>query len=108
MTPRKKLCLDGRGPQKLMRVPERKIACGWSSESAVDTGFPVEVGREEANHGHPEQQAGARVNGWRFHLLPARPHLGSGRGGHLFRRAAIVNRGLRVESKKEHQGAERD
>jgi hypothetical protein len=91
-----------------MQVPEREIACGWSSESAVDTRFPVEIWREEANHGHPEQQATARVNGWRFHLLPARPHLGSGGWSYLRPRAAIVNRGLRVEGKKEHQGAERD
>lgn len=92
----------------MMQVPEREIACGWSSESAVDTRFPVEIWREEANHGHPEQQATARVNGWRFHLLPARPHLGSGGWSYLRPRAAIVNRGLRVEGKKEHQGAERD
>lgn len=108
MTPRKKLCLNGRGPQKLMHEPERKIAGGWGPESAVDAGFPMEVGCEEANHGHPEQQTAARVNGWRFHLLPVRPHLGSGRWSYLFRRAAVVNRGLCVESKKEHQGAERD
>jgi len=92
----------------LMQVPDRKIACRWSSESAVDAGFPVEAGREEANHAHPEQQPAARVNGWRLHLPPARPHFGSGRWSYFSRRAAIVNRGLGVEGKKEHQGAERD
>lgn len=91
-----------------MQVPERKIACRWNSESAVDAGFPVEVGCEEANHAHPEQQPAARVNGWHLHLLPVRPHFGSGRWSYFSRRAAIVNRGLGVEGKKEHQGAERD
>ena len=108
MTLRKKLCLEGRGPEKLMQIPQRKIACCWNSESAVDSGFPVEVRHEKANHAIQNNNQPLESMDWHFHLLPARPHLGSGRWSHLRRRDAIVNRGLSVEGKKEHQGAERD
>ncbi len=91
-----------------MRIPQRKIACWWSSESAVDSGFSMEQRHKKAKHSHPEQQTTGRVNGLRFHLLSAGPHLGSGRWGHLRRRDAVVNRGLSMEGKKEHQGTERD
>jgi hypothetical protein len=89
-----------------MRIAEREIAWGRRSKSAVNC--RLKTGRlDEAEPCHPEQHAADRGKGLRFHLLPAGPQFAGGRGRQFRRRAVIVNRGLRMQRKKEKQGAKR-
>ena len=91
-----------------MQMTQPEIAGGRDQKGAANADVTADMGLEEAVDSHPEQHSIAGGKGLRLRRLPALPHLGSGGGSRLRRTAAIVNRGLRMQGKKEHQGAERN
>ena len=91
-----------------MQMTQREIAGRRGAKSAMRARFATEVGLQEAKQGHPEQNPAVAGKGRGFHLLPARPQFAGGGRRQPCRRAVVVNRGLGMERKKEHQGAEHD
>ncbi len=97
--------MDGRRPEKRVEMAKSQIPWPRSQNRPLDAAFPLQVQAPQAKDRHPEDRAGTGIDGRELQFLSANPELGCRGRSRLHGRAAVVNRNLGVQRKKEHEAA---